>query len=68
MYTTDTDVLCCPHCGTRWLPTDAWEHLPTLHRPRGHGSVWLLWAILVLGGGGVWGLAALGLGRVTGWW
>jgi hypothetical protein len=68
MYTTDTDVLCCPNCGARSLRTEAWEYPHTLHEHRGHGSVWLLWAALLLGAGGVWGLAALGLGRVTGWW
>lgn len=28
----------------------------------------LFWAALVAGSVGVWWLAALGLGRVTGWW
>ena len=50
MYTTDTDVLCCPHCGAQWFPTETWEHPQTLPERRGHWSVGLMVATLVLGG------------------
>jgi hypothetical protein len=30
--------------------------------------VLLGWSALLLGGSALWGLAALGLGRLTGWW
>ena len=68
MYTTDTDGLCCPHCGAEWLSTDAVEHPQTVHTHQASQSVWLMWAAIVLSGSGVWGLAALGLGRLTDWW
>ena len=65
MYTTDTDVLYCPDCGARLLPTAALEHPQTLPEHRVPWSVWLVWATVVLGGVAMWGLAALGLGRLT---
>jgi hypothetical protein len=68
MHTTDADVRCCPDCGARWLPTEALEHPKTLPQHRVPWSVWLVWGPLMLGGVALWGLAALGLGRLTGWW
>jgi len=65
---TAADRLSCPACGASWLPTEEPTHLKTLRRPPVSRSVQLMWAALLLLGVAVWGLTALGLGRLTGWW
>jgi hypothetical protein len=54
---------------------ESWERLTaasafpqTRHESCIHWPVLLGWGGILIGGVALWGLAALGLGRLTGWW
>jgi hypothetical protein len=68
MATTHTDWHAAPTAEARELLTVA-SVFPRL-RQKFHVCypVLLGWGALLLGGSALWGLAALGLGRLTGWW
>jgi hypothetical protein len=53
---------------TQERAADVSAHPPVWHPTRVNWPVALAWGMLLGGGGAVWGLAALGLGRLTGWW
>jgi hypothetical protein len=48
--------------------TEASEHPYVPHVRRLGWPERLVWAAVLLVAGAVWGLAGLGLGRLTGWW
>jgi hypothetical protein len=68
MATTHTDWHDAP-APEAWQLLEATSAFPqTRHPSHVHWPVLLGWSGLLLGGITLWGLAALGLGRLTGWW
>jgi hypothetical protein len=53
---------------TQEIPAEVSAHPPVQYTTRINWPVALGWGTLSLGTGAVWWLAALGLGRLTGWW
>ena len=47
---------------------DVSAHPPVWYTTRVNWPVALAWSTLLCGGCALWWLAALGLGRLTGWW
>ena len=68
MATTRTDWHDASAAEARELLTVALACPQTRHPSRIHWPVLLGWGGMLLGGIAVWGLAILGLGRLTGWW
>ena len=68
MSTTHTDWHGYSTYETEEMQVDVSAHLPAGYTTRVNWPVTLAWGTLFFGGGTLWGLAALGLGRLTGWW
>jgi hypothetical protein len=68
MSTTHTDWHGYSTYETEEMQVDVSAHLPAGYTTRVNWPVTLAWGTLFFGGGTLWWLAALGLGRLTGWW
>ena len=53
---------------TEEMQVDVSAHPPALYITRVNWPFALAWGTLFVGGGTLWWLTALGLGRLTGWW
>ena len=54
--------------GTEELQVDVSAPPPARDTTRVNWPVTLVWGTVFFGGGTLWWLVALGLGRLTGWW
>jgi len=68
MSTTHTDWHGYSIYETEEIQVDVSAHPPARKTTRVNWPTTLAWGTLFVGGGTLWWLAALGWGRLTGWW